>query len=570
MSLFGAVQSASNSLRVTQLGLQVVGNNIANVNTPGYIRQELVQVTAPGYKAGGVIIGQGVIAQGVQQKLDTFVVDRMRQVQSQLSYQEQLESTNSQVESLLNELSDTDLSSSFSRFSNSFQDIANQPGSESVRSLALQRGRELASQFKNLSNSMSEITSRSTQEIRGVADEINKITDSIAKLNIRIVEMEGGALSSSDAVGLRDERLKALDDLSQLVDVTASEQANGAVTVLVGGDYLVADGIPRTVQAVNASSTDGEDGASVEIRFADTDAKLNVSGGKLRGLYESLNTARESGFQGKLDSLARDVIRVVNRIHSQGQGTRPFSSITSESTVNKPLAALEQSNPEFDIDNGSFQIQIKDAKTGVTKTQEILVKQQGLASDTSATQLVASIDAIDGLSARLTNDGRVEIKGDSDAIQFSFANDTSGALAALGINTFFTGDSANSIEVRAGLVADPTQLAVSKNGVGNGADNALQIAEAFTKSSDLLGGRSLSGIYDALVSDTTREINTQRGVTDGLRNFHQTLEAKHLGSSGVNLDEEAVKMMLFQRSFQATSKLVSTASEMLDALVNMI
>lgn len=570
MSLFGAVQSASNSLRVTQLGLQVVGNNIANVNTPGYIRQELVQVTAPGYKAGGVIIGQGVIAQGVTQKLDAFVVDRMRQVQSQLSYQEQLESTNSQVESLLNELSDTDLSSSFSRFSNAFQDIANQPGSESVRSLALQRGRELASQFKNLSNSMTEITSRSTSEIRGVADEINKITNSIAKLNIRIVEMEGGALSSSDAVGLRDERLKALDDLSQLVDVTASEQENGAVTVLVGGDYLVADGIPREVQAVNASNTDGEESASVEIRFVDTDAKLNVSGGKLRGLYESLNTARESGFQGKLNTLARDVIRVVNRIHSHGQGTRPFSIVTSESSIKTPSVALESSNPEFDIDNGSFQIQIKDAKTGVTKTQEILVKQQGLPSDTSATQLVASIDAIDGLSARLTNDGRVEIKGDSDAIQFSFANDTSGALAALGINTFFTGDSANSIEVRAGLVADPTQLAVSLNGVGNGADNALKIAEAFTKSSDLLGGRSLSGIYDSLVSDTTREINTQRGVTDGLRNFHQTLEAKHLGTSGVNLDEEAVKMMLFQRSFQATSKLVSTASEMLDALVNMI
>jgi flagellar hook-associated protein 1 FlgK len=73
-----------------------------------------------------------------------------------------------------------------------------------------------------------------------------------------------------------------------------------------------------------------------------------------------------------------------------------------------------------------------------------------------------------------------------------------------------------------------------------------------------------------MISDTTREINSQKSVTDGLRNFQQTLEAQHLGVSGVNLDEEAVKMLLYQRAFQATSKLVSTAAEMLDTLVNII
>ena len=120
MSLFGTIQGSANSLRVSQLGLQVVGNNIANVNTPGYIRQELIQTAARGYKVGGVIIGQGVQAVGVQQKLDNFVLERLRQTQSQLSYQEQLEGTNSQVESLINELSDKDFSSNLSRFANAF------------------------------------------------------------------------------------------------------------------------------------------------------------------------------------------------------------------------------------------------------------------------------------------------------------------------------------------------------------------------------------------------------------------------------------------------------------------
>jgi flagellar hook-associated protein 1 FlgK len=567
MSLFSAVQGSANALRVAQLGLQVVGNNIANVNTPGYIRQELIQAPATGYKSGDLIIGQGVQAVGIQQKLDNFVVDRLRQTQSQLSYQEQLESTNTQIESLLNELSSTDFSSNLSRFANAFQDVANQPGSESVRVLAIQRGQELATQLRSLSGNVADIAARNRTDIGAAANDINRITESIAKLNQRIVEVEGGALSNSDAVGLRDERLKALDELSTFVDVSVSEEPTGAVTVFVGGDYLVANGIPRKVKA---SLTSFEEGSQLELRLADTDAPLQVSGGKVRGLYETARASSSTGFQSKLDSLAGDIIRVVNRIHSQGQGSTGFASTTGETIINDANIPLEQSNPKLDISNGSFVIQIKDTRTGQVKTHDIFVQQQGFSTDTTAVQLSSSIDAIDGISARITNDGRLELKADSEAVRFSFADDTSGVLSSLGINTFFRGDSASNIEVRPSIVSDPSKLAASLRGVGNSADNAIKIAEAFTKPSELLAGRSINGLYDAMISDTTREINSQKSVTDGLRNFQQTLEAQHLGVSGVNLDEEAVKMLLYQRAFQATSKLVSTASEMLDTLVNII
>jgi len=565
MSLFSAIQGSSNALRVNQLGLQVVGNNIANVNTPGYIRQELIQAPAVGYKSGGLIIGQGVQAVGIQQKLDNFVIERLRQTQSQLSYQEQLEGTNAQVESLLNELTDKDFSSNLSRFANAFQDVANQPGSDSIRSLAISRGQELAAQLKNLSSSVDGISKRNQTEISSAATDINRIVDVIAKLNQRIVEVEGGPLSNSDAVGLRDERLKVLDELSTYVDVSVREDASGSVTVFVGGDYLVSNGIPRHVKAVT-----NEAGTGLEIRLADTDAPLKVSGGKLKGLYESADAATSTGFKGKLDSLASDVIRVVNRIHSQGQGQKGFGITTGETVLSNPNAPIERAGASIDIDNGSFTINVHDAKTGKTKSYDIFVKQQGLASDTTPQQLVTAIDAIDGVSAKITNDGRLELKSDSEAIQFSFANDTSGTLAALGINTFFRGNSAATIEVRPDIIADPFKLAVSLNGINNGADNAIKIAEAFTKPTELLGGRSVNALYDEMIASTTREISSQKGVTDGLRNFQQTLEAQHLGISGVNLDEEAVKMLLYQRAFQATSKLVSVASEMLNTLVNLI
>lgn len=567
MSLFSAVQGSANALRVNQLGLQVVGNNIANVNTPGYIRQELVQAPAYGYKSGDLILGQGVQAIGVQQKLDEFVLDRLRQTQSQLSFQEQLEGTNKKIESLLNELTDTDFSSNLSRFANSFQDIANQPGSDSVRVLAIQRGQELATQLRSLSGNLSDIASQNRIEIQQAAGEINRIVLQISKLNQRIVEVEGGALSNSDAVGLRDERLKALDELSTWVDITVAEEPTGSVSVFVGGDYLVANNIPREIKS--NITTDGAD-SFLELRFADTDAPLQVAGGKVKGLYETAQTSSSTGFQSKLDSLAKDIIRVVNRIHSQGQGVQGFDSVLSDKSIEQTAVPMEQSNPELDFDNGSFVIHVQDAKTGKSKTYDIFVQQTGFSSDTTLQQLASSIDAVDGIGASITNDGRLQIQADSEAIRFSFAQDTSGVLAALGINTFFTGDSAANIAVKQTIIDNPSLLAISNKGIGNGADNAILLAESFLQPSELLGGRSINSIYDEMISDTTREINSQRSITDGLRNFQQTLEAQHLGVTGVNLDEEAVKMLLYQRAFQASSKLISTASELLETLVNII
>ena len=565
MSLFSAIQGSANALRVHQLGLQVVGNNIANVNTPGYIRQELVLNPALGYRAGSLIIGQGVEAVGVQQKLDNFTLDRLRNTRSQLSYQEQVQATNSSVESIFNELSENDLSSRLSSLANAFQDVANQPGSESMQALVIQRGQELATQLREISSSLAEGAAQMRHEIGASVDQINRIAKSLADLNQRIVEVEGG--TSSSAVGLRDERLKLLDELATYVDVSVTEQSSGSTTVFVGGDYIVSDGIARQIKA----SAIAEDGAQViELRFADTDSSLDLQGGKLKGLYESINRSSTDGYQGKIDKLAKDVIYVVNRIHSQGQGNKDFQSVLSDAVLGPSDLPLELSNSGFQIDNGSFEIRVTDSRTGETKSYDFPVKQLGLETDTTAEELAAAINNVSGLSASVTNDGRFEIKSDSPAISFSFANDTSGALAALGINTFFTGNSANTMAVKQEIISDPSLLAVSLDGVGNGASNAIRLSEAFSSPNELLGGRSLNGIYDSIVSEMTRDINTQKGVTDGLRNFMQTLEARHLGISGVSLDEEAVKMLLYQKAFQATAKVVSAAAELLDTLVNIV
>ena len=564
MSLFGAIQQSANSLRLNQLGLQVVGNNIANANTPGYIRQELLQATAVGNRFGDAIVGNGARAVGVVQKLDNFVIERMRDTASKLAYNQQLGAANGELETIINELGDNDLSTLMSSFSNALNDLANQPGNASLKSLVIERGKELATGFQNIADAAQKIQATSVQEIGTAATEINRITKQIAYLNTRIVEMEGGRTSGSDAVGLRDERLKALDELAQYVNIQSVEQASGSVTVLVGGDYLVADGIPREV-TTHINSSDGV----LEIRLADTDSTLQVTGGKLRGLYDARDSVA-GGFLSKMNSVATDVIQTVNRLHSQGQGSVGLQHVVGDYQVDNEFAPFEQSGLKTPIDNGSFTIKVVDARTGLTTSHDVFIKQQGLPSDTTMQELVTRLDGISGITAKLSNDGRLVLDSDSSAISFSFEKDSSGILGALGVNTFYRGDSAATIEVKPEFDSQPNLLAVSLNGIGNGADNALKMATAFETTFDFLGGQSIQDLYQSAVVDTTQAINAQKGVSDGLLTYYQSLEAAHLGTSGVNLNEEAITMLQYQRAFQATSKLIATANEMLETLVNML
>jgi flagellar hook-associated protein 1 FlgK len=566
VSLFGSIQQSANALRVSEVGLQVTGNNISNANTPGYIRQELVQSTAIGLKQGDLILGYGVRAVGVVQKIDEFLLDKLRQTQSELSYNLELQGNNQAIETALSELSENDLSSQMSRFANALHDIANQPGNASLRSLVLQRGRELAQGFDRLSQAAKDIQTQSGAEIRNAALEVNRLLHSIADLNLRITSTEGGTSSNSDAVGLRDERLKALDELSQWIDIRVQEQEDGSTTVLVGGDYLVTNSIVREVQAV-ANSDDGL--GDIEIRLGDTDAPLVISAGKIRGFYDSRSGVSAS-FLNRIDGIAKSVITAVNLIHAQGQGAVGFHRADADYVVDNEFAPLEEAGLNGEIENGSFVVTVRDARTGLASTHDIFVKQQGFPNDTTALSLVADLDAIAGIRATLSNDGRLQIVSDSEAVDFSFSRDTSGALAALGINTFFQGNSADSIQVKETLLDNPGLLAMSLEGVGNGAHNALRLAEAFENPVDELGGRSIRDLYESMVVEVVQDINRQKGVTEGLQNYYRTLEARHLGITGVSLDEEAIRMLLYQRAFQATSKLITTASELLEVLVNMV
>ncbi|MCA9193337.1 MAG: flagellar hook-associated protein FlgK [Planctomycetales bacterium] len=565
MSLFGTIQQSANALQVNQLGLHVTGNNIANANTPGYIRQELLQSTVAGVRIGGVILGYGVRAAGVVQKLDNFVVERLRETSSSLASAEAQVEANSQIEAFFNELSDTGFNSRLADFSNAIQDVLNQPGNDSIRRLVIERGKTLTSELRSMRGRLDNLATAVDSEISSSVGEINRLTNRIAELNTRIVELEGGRLGTSDAVGLRDERLSVLSDLAKLIDIRAVEQESGSVTVFVGGEYLVADGIKRDV--AYGLTSDGEE-SYPEVRLADTDSPLQISAGRLHGLY-TMRRETSQRLISDLDQYANDIITQFNQIHSQGQGISGFSEVTGTFASDDPTAPLDLAGLAAEIKNGSFEVLVRDKNTGLTTTQNIRIQLTGGVNDTSLEDVKNALDAISGLSATITAEGKLRISADTTRLEFAFQNDHSNFLAAAGINTFFVGDSAANIAINDVVANDPQKFAASLSGISTDTQNALRLAAAFDEPLEGLGDRSFKQAFEDIVIRTSQDINVQAGLADGLRNFYNTLEAQHLAASGVNLDEEAVKMIFYQRAFQASSKLIQTTSEMLEVLVNL-
>ncbi len=569
MSLFGSIQMGANTLQAMQIGLQVVGNNIANANTPGYIRQETIYSPAPTQQVGSLILGLGVQVDGIVEKIDAYILERLAGARGDRASAEVQENAYGDLEVLLNELADdTDLSSALTGFFTSIEEVLNDPSNVATRNLAIEKGQALAEHLNGLYSRASDLYEQLHDRVVDVADEVNTLAEEIRRLNAQIATIEGGDTSSSVAGALRVQRQAAIDGLSELVGINMIEQSSGAINISLGGEFLVFEGQRRAVVATLSDSTGGY---KPTIQFVDTKSELPATGGELAGLY----VARDDiigGFLDSLDSLAGTLINEFNKVYSQGQGQVGFDELTSVDSVDDVNAALDAAGLTFTPVNGTCDVLVYNEETGLTTTHTIYVDLNGLDEDTSLTDLASQLDDIDGLTASVSSTGSLSISADSSETVFAFSGDTSGVLAALGLNTFFTGSTARDIGVNNELdgIDNANKFAASLGGLGQSEDtaNAERLAVFMDEPLDAAGGASLSDLYNELINQVTQGSAVAQSVAKGFRGFEATLDSEKQAVSGVSLDEEAVKLITLQRIYQASARFIQSVSEMLDVLMN--
>jgi flagellar hook-associated protein 1 FlgK len=579
MYLFDSLHMASNALSTSQLGLQVAGQNFNNADVPGYVREVLQLETGTSRKIGnGNVVGTGVQIAGVVQVLDQFLEERLRTSTSDAMSSLTREKYYTQLESLLKETTDADLSSSLTAFFNSIDNVLNQPENETYRQMTADQGQKLAEDINRLAQNITAMRLDINAEIKMSADEINRLVKEVDSLNKQITLIE--TKEGRQAIGLRDQRLTALSDLSKLINIKTTESVTGQVSIYCGSDYLLADGTRNEVQ-VGVKKSSINDVVMSELCIGNSMTPLDVRSGSVAGLYAAHQTVL-GNYAVKLDTFAEELVREFNKIYTSGQGLTGYKSLISLAHVDTPDGPISQALLDYPVVNGGFNIQLHNSKTGVTTDHYIEIKVEPPQEldpfslktppqvfGTTMQDIADSISKIDGLSAAVNAHGELEIKAENNNVDFAFASDTSGVLAALGINTFFTGSKAGSIGVNQTVLNDPSKFAASRGGVAADTEIGVALTALSVAKLSSLGNQSLVEHYGGMVSETMLAAGTTKAKAAGDSLYQQSLQSQRDSISGVNIDEETVMMMTYQRMFQANSRLVTIINEMMETLIAM-
>ncbi|MFH1021839.1 MAG: flagellar hook-associated protein FlgK [Planctomycetota bacterium] len=575
MGLFSSLGVGVKALNTSAFAIQTAGHNISNANTEGYARQRvLFQTENPQTQSFGYI-GQGVSVKSVQRMVDDFLESDLRRERSTLEGFKVQRDALARLESMVNELTDTDLSSGINQFFSALESLSQNPSDTAARSTVIEQGNAFAEQIKALALQVNRQRSELNTSVQAVVTEINSLTTTIAQLNLQILRSERGDMNYQ-ANDLRTQRDTLLKQLGDLVSVKVYEQANGTVSVTAGNDFLVLD---DTAFALTTSESSDRNVIVSDAIFQDSGAPLTLKGGKLAGLVEARDV-QLGGFSEDLDTLAQTFIFEFNKIHSEGVGLKGYSSLISGEKLTSSSAALSAAGLTYAPRNGSFDFIVRNEVTGEARTFNITVDLDGLGSDTSLSDpalpnngLVQKINAAVGVlfpavSARATTDNRLEITSDSANYTFAFGNDTSDILAAMRINTFFSGKGALDMAVSDAVADDPARLAGARS--FNPADNTNVLSMIGLRDGKFLsnGASSFGEYYEGVISVLGVQAAAMESMAGNQEDVVEFLSQEREQFSGVNIDEEVAVMITLQRAYQGAARYIAIVDNLLDVLIN--
>jgi len=546
MSVNALFNIGRTALQASQLGLQVAGNNIANVNSPNYSRQDVVLQPGVMVNVGGVGSATGVEVTDVRRAYDAFLGFQLHAANAATEDYELRERIDNRMESVVYPSAESNIGLIMDDFFNGWQDLAMNPSGSAERQVVLARAEDLASNFRNSLNRFVEQEMRySNDHLEMLRDEVNGLAAEIASLNREILRSQGQNMSRNDLLDRKDELLQ---QLSGYLDLTLFEQESGTVTVLISGGQPLVDGGNYYPLELDVDQ-DNNNFYNVEIRGHNITDSIN--NGKIKAVLEGRDKAVE--IRKDLDLLAASLIKEVNLQHEAGRGLdgldvgRPFFSDLNVTT--RALATNQGTATVFDqaivpgslnlvtLDDYEIQITNSGANYVVTNTNE---------GTTAATGAYASLGVIsfDGLSIRLTG---APVEGDVFRV-----STTEGA--------------ARDIQV---AISSIDEIAAAQTVAGLPGDNQNAIAMANLSSSQVLHNSTttLSGHYQSIVGNIGAAAQDASRGRDAKEILVNSMEAHRDSISGVSLEEEEIRLIAFQHSYAAASRYMTAVDQMLEHLL---
>lgn len=572
-TIFDGLFIGKSGLYTNQTALNVSGNNVANVNTPGYTKENVEIVssipmfTHPGTFGTGAEVSQIVSAR------DELIDKRTRDAYNDESYYSKLNSTLDEVQNVFNEENGVGLKQSMEEFFNAWHALALNPDLETARQQVLEKGQTLSNNINDVYKSLSDIGSGLDNQTTYIATQINSLSKRIAELNY---EIKKGELGDKDhANTLRDERGVLLDKLSKLTDVTIIESSYDSntkpeMTVLLGGMPVVSG---TSYNKISSEKINGEQ--YNKIYFINSsgsrkDITKKILGGEL-GASLKLRDNIIPQYQEKIDEMAKTFINEINILHSAGTGLTAYSQIAGMNTVkdeNAVVGSHSATGFDMDIKTGSFRVKITDQDGNDIGIYTTKVKDSDKISDI-INNFNAKLNQYAIMNISSSKDGNIQIKAKS-GYKLSFVYDSSNFLAAAGINTFFYGHGGSDISVSSLLKNDPSKVAAGKTLSPGDSANAEAIAQLQLSKVMVNSTQSIDEYYNAFLGLVGSDKQRFDGIYNAKQATVQQLETTKQSTEGVSLDEEAANLIKFQRAYQASAKFISVVDDMTQTLIGMI
>ncbi|WP_430473461.1 flagellar hook-associated protein FlgK [Thalassospira lucentensis] len=572
MSIRAAQSSALSALQSSQAGISVSSENIANASVEGYTAKSLSL-------ASSVTTGSatGVTVTSVGSTVDSYLLKSISEAASESGYASVFESPLEMVATGFGDVGDDGaISTQIADLETALAALAVSSDSQSEKSTALSQANAIADELNNLSSTVQAQRASADQSIEDTVDQINDLLNEIQSYNNQLNGSDTTTLATSE---LEDARTQAINDLSELIDISYYTNDSNSTQIYVGGTLVVGSQVQQL--SYNAVGAVNDETTFSDITVNGNSIMDDISGGSLGGLIE-LRDETLPDIQAELDNLATTLMDSINAVTNLGTAFPAPSELvgTEETDVTDAFSGT-----------GTVRLAATDDDGNAVEVLEI-----DLSTIATVQDLVDAINGSTYLSASVGSDGTLEIATSDDDYGVSIMNmdasvgaDGQGLSDYFGLNDMFTGDDASDISVNSvwlddtsnlpvGSGADDATLAVGDSVISSGSsDIAEALANLFDEniSFDTAGNlgstkTTLSDYAAEILSDVAQQASTAETEASVATSAYEELVESFSNQYGVNTDEEALTLSNLESAYEAAAAILEITQSLMDTLLEAV
>jgi len=403
-SLASIMDSSLGAMFAARVAMQTVGHNVANVNTPGFSRQEVLLAARRPLRLTYGTIGRGVEVQGIRRLTDQYLLANRREQSSLLYSYAEVDGSLQEIEAIFGSVENDHLGDAITKYFSAWSDLATPPSDPSMKQAVLSAAQNLVADFHAMAENLDGLTKNLTVSLDQEVGRFNELLQQVAQLNRQLLSGRNIGTAANDILDQRD---LLIDEIAKLAQVTVVEREDYTVDVIMGGRTVV-----TREYATQFETVWQQEGSERRLSLVTMGHRkeVNLSQGAIEGMLTSIETTINEAHT-QLDSMAALLADKVNELHVQGRSgghsglvfftgdTAHTLNINPAILENPDLIATSRSGVEGDNDLALAIAQLPDqpldgegSATMMDKYRSILV---GLASQRNRFEfLVANQDNI--------------------------------------------------------------------------------------------------------------------------------------------------------------------------------